>query len=549
MPGHLNKLLIRSDSNARSIDTSSREQIDVAGKEPISIVETLPSLANLWDDAHDVISANPDIKFAEPEVNSSAPFFAYGEETDERGTSVPINQNEFIDYWPHPENPGVWHLDDEFSQLRKARSEVTTLSVRRVVRIAHLDTGYSPAHMSAPLSLIRKDLQRNFVDDEKGRWNDAEDPLSAGSLKMPGHGTGTLSILAGTRISMPACDFDDYLGLFEQVEIVPIRIAASVVLLKSGAFVKAMDYIVNELYPDPAKRVHVVTMSMGGVASGAWADLVNLAYEKGIFIVTAAGNNFNKLPARTMIFPARFNRVVAACGVTFDFSPYAKINGGSSFRIMEGNYGPKALMDTAIAAFTPNVPWANYNHHDVVSIRGDGTSSATPQIAAAAALYHIKYFDELMALPEGWMRVEAIRYALFESAKKTMSGSSRDYHKYFGQGILQAADALKIPVPSPGSLSKEKEDKVSFPLLKVVFGLRAIEDEHSKGDEMLETELMQLVITDPILQNILDQEEKDPEDLDDKDLVRIADAVIDNPHASLKLKEKMQQILNQASFR
>ena len=216
---------------------------------------------------------------------------------------------------------------------------------------------------------------------------------------------------------------------------------------------------------------------------------------------------------------------------------------------MEGNYGPKALMDTAIAAFTPNVPWANYNHNNVVSIRGDGTSSATPQVASAAALYHIKYFDELMALPEGWMRVEAIRHALFESAKKTMAGSSRDYRKYFGQGILQAADALKIPVASPQSLIKEKEDKVSFPLLKVVFGLRAVDDEIYKEDEMLETELMQLVITDPILQNILDQEEKDAEDLDGKEQVRIADAVIDNPHASLKLKEKMQQILNQASFK
>ncbi|HTE28619.1 S8/S53 family peptidase [Flavitalea sp.] len=548
MPTHFNKLLIRTNSNSRDIDQSIGEQVNIPGREPISIVETLPSLANLWDDAHAVVSENPEIRFAEPEVNSSAPFFAYSEDAEERGSAIPVNQNEFIDYWPHPETPGVWHLGDEFSQLSKARAEIAAIPVRRVVRIAHLDTGYSAKHLSTPISLIRKDLERNFVDDEQDRWNNAEDPYSSGTLKMPGHGTGTLSILAGAKMAMPACDFEDYIGLYDQVEIVPIRIAASVVLLKSAAFVKALDYIVNELYPDAEKRVHIVTMSMGGVASGAWADLVNLAYEKGIFIVTAAGNNFNKLPARTMIFPARFNRVLAACGVTFDLSPYAKINGGSSFRVMEGNYGPKALMDTALAAFTPNVPWANYNHNNVVSIRGDGTSSATPQIAAAAALYHIKYFDELMALPEGWMRVEAIRHALFESAKKTMAGSSRDYRKYFGQGILQAADALKIQVASPQSLTKEKEDKVSFPLLKVIFGLRAIEDENYKEDEMLETELMQLVITDPILQNILDQEEKDAEDLDDKEQVRIADAVIDNPHASLKLKEKMQQILNQANF-
>jgi hypothetical protein len=36
------------------------------------------------------------------------------------------------------------------------------------VRIAHLDTGYDPDHASLPLRL-RKDLARNFVDEDKPR--------------------------------------------------------------------------------------------------------------------------------------------------------------------------------------------------------------------------------------------------------------------------------------------------------------------------------------------------------------------------------------------
>ena len=34
-------------------------------------------------------------------------------------------------------------------------------------------------------------------------------------------------------------------------------------------------------------------MSMGGIASAAWADAVNMAYEAGIVFVAAAGNNFS----------------------------------------------------------------------------------------------------------------------------------------------------------------------------------------------------------------------------------------------------------------
>lgn len=49
---------------------------------------------------------------------------------------------------------------------------------------------------------------------------------------------------------------------------------------------------------------------------------------------------------------------------------------------------------------------------------GAGTSAATPQIAAAVALWIAKYRTELEKYPEPWMRVQAARFALFESALK-----------------------------------------------------------------------------------------------------------------------------------
>ncbi|PMX81888.1 peptidase S8, partial [Pseudomonas sp. GW460-C3] len=78
---------------------------------------------------------------------------------------------------------------------------------------------------------------------------------------------------------------------------------------------------VFSLKDDPEKRIDIVTMSMGGLPSQAWADAVNALYDAGIFVVTAAGNNYGNAPTRNIVFPARFNRVVAACGVMADGSP------------------------------------------------------------------------------------------------------------------------------------------------------------------------------------------------------------------------------------
>ena len=534
------KLMVRVKTFAKGPGmTGGDDSID---KDPLMFVEKEAEEGNPWDEAHRVVNDNPEYSFAEPDLDSSEDFYKDYEEIAEKGEVTAESYFHFLDHWPHPEKSSIWHMGSDFSQLKDAKDVIKAMPNKKVVRVAHFDTGYDKDHISFPKQIIRKDLERNFVDGEEDRWNSAEDLFAEGTLKMPGHGTGTLSILAGTKVAINACEFDDFLGLYDSVEIVPIRVAKSVVLFKSGAFVKALDYVVNELYDDESKRVHVITMSMGGLASRAWADMVNEAYEKGIFIVTAAGNNFKKLPTRTMVFPARFNRVVAACGVTADLSPYSKPSGEGSFSIMEGNYGPRALMKTAIAAFTPNVPWATYKFNDVVGIRGDGTSSATPQVASAAALYYIKHYDELEALPEGWMKVEAIRNAMFNSAQKTIVDRDDDYEMYYGNGILKANDMLNVDVPPANSLVKQEEDKVSFPFIKMILGLKGLAGEEDAEEEMLETELMQLVLTDEQMQDLLSDEEKSLDDLTTDEKLLLIEFVLNNKKASQKLKEKMESL-------
>ena len=126
------------------------------------------------------------------------------------------------------------------------------------------------------------------------------------------------------------------------------------------------------------------------------------AYLAGVCIASAAGNNFNGLPTRKLVYPARYGRVIAVCGVMANGKAYAGLEGWR----MEGNFGPSKKMKAALAAYTPNIPWALYGCQEVVRLNGGGTSSATPQVAAAAALWLEKYKAEL---PRDWRRVEAVR--------------------------------------------------------------------------------------------------------------------------------------------
>jgi len=539
------KLLLRMASLPKDI---GQENIITAGdKDPIKMKETGSSDLKPWDRAHQAYQDDSDISFAEPEVDSSEYYYPVPLDIEKaaataKGLLPKEDYNKFMDFWPRPDANAIWHIGDDFSQLKAAKEEVKALPDKKVIRIAHFDTGYDPTHISYPEKLIRKDLQRNFVEGEEDRIHDASDSFNKGFVKMPGHGTGTLSILAGTKVAIPHCGFDDYLGLYDSVEIVPIRISKSVVLLKSGAFVRAMDYVINNLHKNDNTKIHIITMSMGGLASRAWADMVNEAYDKGIFIVTAAGNNYNKFPTRTLIYPSRFKRVVAACGVTYDYSPYHKEGSEAAFDLMEGNFGPNALMKTAIAAFTPNVPWATYRFQEVVGIRGDGTSSATPQIAAAAALYYMKYHKELEALPEPWMKVEAIRKVLFDSAKKEIKGYEGDYFKFYGNGVLQAKKMLERKVPEAATLEKEEEDNVSFPFFRLILRTANLVDEAAEKNDMLETELMQLLLTNHDLQRLLNDEEANIEDMTDNELRVFIDAVLANKDASDTLKFNLAEL-------
>ena len=447
---------------------------------------------------------------------------------------------------PEPQDGGAlpsvgrfaWHLEDDFSGLKSAREAASGNG--RGITIAHLDTGYFKGHKLLP---TRLDLgrQQNFIDGED--QNDAHDPGVAGGLRNPGHGMGTLSILAGGHLSdmVPVpingaatnINSGDFYGGAPQATIIPMRIANSVVHFSTSTVAEAIE---------AARRlqVDVISMSMGGLPSAAWADAVNAAYEAGIVIVCAAGNNFGGFPTSSIVYPARFHRVIAACGVMANDEPYFNL---PPF-VMQGCVGPRSKMATAMAAYTPNIPWARWGCTNTIDLDGAGTSAATPQIAAAAALWLTRHDARYS---KGWMRVAAVRKALFQSAFKTgnaeLSGTVDDF---LGQGILAAQKALDVLPASESELEawRSPPDTADFSLLRLITGLGVTEDPRTP---LFELELAQIALTSKAAREAVPDPDLGGSRILERDRRRMLEAILDEGRTSDALRRHLENSLGRPS--
>jgi subtilisin family serine protease len=484
------------------------------------VAEIADASAIQWDAAHTSVAAQlgideSDIVFAEPDLvhyiyrngDEHTHGVALAAAADCSSPGQDGRQGKVL-------GPSIaWHLDAQHSQLAAARAAVTFAEPR--TRIAHIDTGYSRAHGTLPKHLLR-DLERSFVEEDANPAS-AEDPnRRVALLDNSGHGTGTLSILAGGTSSVHG---DTVLGGAPEADVLPLRVADRVVLLRTSALARAFRYAVDQ-------QADVATLSMGGLPSEAWREAVDDAYEAGLCICAAAGNHIGALPPRTLVYPARYSRVIAVCGVMANGSPYADLKG----QTLEGSHGPESAMGHAIAAYTPNIPWARFGCDTAVRLNGEGTSAATPQVAAAVALWLEKHKT---VLPRDWRRVEAVRHALFVSAK------SKGRAAFFGNGILQARAALDVrPVLT---LPKSAESTNSFAFLRVITGIGIVEP--TAQERMFNLELAQRWLLNRELQSIV----PDPEgvqSLTDAQSRRVMETVLGDAHASVALRKHIASRLS-----
>lgn len=461
---------------------------------------------NPWDDAHRRMAdrlgvAEDDVLFAEPDQVHGRAFPADDEARGGDCAADPQDRG-------HGKAVGsgfAWHLGDDYTQLGSAREEVDFTVPR--TRIAHLDTGFGE-HEAQPEHLLRE-MGRSFVEADDFQTTAADPDRDVFLLDNSGHGTGTGGILAGGKVSSEG---GSYLGGAPQAEVVPVRIADRVALLRTSTLAQGLEHAIQN-------SCDVVSLSMGGLPSKLWAEWVDRAYEHGLTICAAAGNHFGPTPPRVVVYPARFPRVIAVTGVMADGRPYADLDG----IVMEGSFGPASAMTKVIAAYTPNIPWPRFGcDGGVIRLNGEGTSAATPQVAAAAALWLEAHKDQL---PHNWRRVEAVRHALFRTATKTDP-------KHFGHGTLRARDALGVRP----RLDLEASDvsTVSFSLFRVITGLGLADPPPT--EEMFNLELAQRLLLNPRLAELLPDPRR-TRGLEGERLRQFMDAVIEDEDASCALRK------------
>lgn len=420
--------------------------------------------------------------------------------------------------WPTGPGPG-WHLGDSYSELATAGQRVGALDG---VRVAHLDTGYLPEAASLPRH-FRADLSATC--DRLGCKLNGRDPYAGGLGKSPGHGPATLSTLAGASYTLGGREYQ--LGAAPGLQVFSVDIGDSVVHPDSRRMATGILYAVGQ-------GADVITMSHGGLPSARLAAAINEAYESGTAVFAATGDYFDLLfgyTFREVVYPARYPRVMGVAGITEQHESYGDdpswrwlVQPGPGYLArlgswaLRGNYGPESAMrDHVIAAYAPNITRAvpSASAPGLIGDNGAGTSHATPQAAAAAALWlehnRANFSDDEW---RSWRKTQAVYSALAKSADRCFA----DYTiEHYGVGVLKANQALHyrygngaISRPTGEPIPLEMKPEADLDLKGVVSLLRSTSLFSSFSAtvrnalvEAVTTELSQLAMTSERVNKLL----------------------------------------------
>ena len=241
------------------------------------------SEADAFAAAEAFVQAYP-IDAAEPEI-----FF----------TAMPVDQvdeehlegmQQFPGCWadPEPALDKLWALEAMRVPQAWAFAEERGRPSRGVgIVVAQPDTGVTK---HAELKGVTQVAPLNLLD---GKPNDPTDPMA--KTGNPGHGTSTASVLVSPSTL-------EVSGSAPDAKHMPIRAIESVVRLSQIKVAQAIDHAVNN-------GAHVITMSLGGLASLSLWLALSRAVDSGVIVLAAAGNCVG-----LVVWPARYDKCIAVAG-------------------------------------------------------------------------------------------------------------------------------------------------------------------------------------------------------------------------------------------
>lgn len=263
-------------------------------------------------------------------------------------------------------------------------SEANNFTKGKGIKVAVMDTGIDHSH---------EQLNSNY----KGGVSFVEDEKDV--MDFNGHGTAIAGIIGSQNK-----EFN--IGIAPDIDLYAIKIVN-----RKG--IGNTSYILNALEWCIKNNIHVVNMSLGD--SGIDPNLetmCNLAWNKGVLIVSAAGNN-----GKEVVAPAKFSSAIAVSAIDKNNQIY-----------INSSRGPKIELCAPGVRIVSTLPGNKYGLFS-------GTSFACPHVTGTAGLC----ISSHRWPPLDFKQNSAIRRLLISTADKITDSFRNDF---FGFGKVNAEKSV-----------------------------------------------------------------------------------------------------------
>lgn len=315
----------------------------------------------------------------------------------------------------------------------------------RDIEVGHIDTGIRRHPALGPWV----DGRSETVLLERGRnLKEPEtlplDPMDyytyeGGALTLTrGHGTRTASVICGSVAGK-------FRGVAPGLPLIPYRAVNGVDLtsVRSKRVAEALETAVK------GGGCEVISISLGTPSKAErLGQALDWAYEKGIIVVAAGGQYTNRV-----VYPARYARSIGVGGVRANrtvWHPYY-VDAAKSAEDLK-YIDVWAPAKKVLVATTDRKDKNDPEFHDRYDFKS-GTSYATAHVAAAAAMWVARHYDELRSrYRRPWQRVEAFR-ATIRATGTAIKGS---YPRKKKTRILDIDALLRLALPDISNLRKRR---------------------------------------------------------------------------------------------
>lgn len=348
---------------------------------------------------------------------------------------------------PTTDNPMGLAFDWALQKLNVPQAKTRFGVSGKEVRVAQIDTGIA-AHDE--ISQLNPLDGINLFGEPTG----AKDPLTdPEGVLNPGHGTATSSVLLSGSAGLVD-------GVAPEIDYLAIRAIRTVIRLTQWRVARAIDIARR-------KRVHVITMSLGGIWSWVLRSAIKRAEAENILILAAAGNC-----VPFVVYPARFRDCLAVAGT----SPEMPANGWHSESAWVGSSSGKSVDVSAPGQFVWCASRKPMQTATNTVGAGEGTSFSVALTAGVAALWLEEHGRDYLIsqLAPGESLMDMFRISIKESARKIPPLGDR-----MGSGIVDAEALLQFDVKTRRTIAQSasiEDDSLVDHTIELLGELGASED-------------------------------------------------------------------------